>query len=98
MYSFLSRLFQHCAVFYGYARVYRPGGSGFIPNNPGAVNLEIVTSSFPAWAVIPFIFMLVSGLLSTVDSNLCAIASLSSDITGSRNMPALKIAMLINLT
>jgi len=34
-----------------------------------------------AWVVIPFMFMLISGLLSTVDSNLCAASSLVTDIT-----------------
>jgi Na+/proline symporter len=73
-------------------------GSGFIPHNPGVVNLEIVTTLFPAWAAVPFVFMLVSGLLSTVDSNLCAMASLTADITDTQNTTAPKTAMLINLT
>ena len=72
-------------------------GSGFTPHNPGIVNLEIVTSLFPAWTVLPFVFMLVSGLLSTVDSNLCAMASLTTDITKSENMAIPRVAMLINL-
>jgi Na+/proline symporter len=54
-------------------------GSGFVPSDQGVVNLELVTHLFPAWASIPFIFMLISGLLSTVDSNLCAAASLTTD-------------------
>jgi Na+/proline symporter len=74
-------------------------GSGFIPNDPGVVNLEIVTSIFPAWATLPFVLMLVSGLLSTVDSNLCAMASLTTDVTDSDNQSLLipQAAMLINL-
>ncbi|GHU09932.1 sodium:proline symporter [Spirochaetia bacterium] len=72
-------------------------GSGFIPQNPGVVNLEIVTSLFPAWSTLPFVFMLVSGLLSTVDSNLCAMASLTTDITKSQNMIIPRGAMLVNL-
>ncbi|MDR2553206.1 MAG: hypothetical protein LBD31_08585 [Treponema sp.] len=72
-------------------------GSGFIPHNPGIVNLEIMTSLFPAWTVLPFVFMLVSGLLSTVDSNLCAMASLTTDITKSENMAIPRGAMLLNL-
>lgn len=54
-------------------------GSGFIPSNTGVINLELVTHLFPAWATLPFLFMLISGLLSTVDSNLCAVSSLTSD-------------------
>ena len=73
-------------------------GSGFTPGNPGMVNLEMVTSLFPAWAALPFVFMLVSGLLSTVDSNLCAMASLTSDITSSQNAAIPRSAMLVNLT
>jgi hypothetical protein len=72
-------------------------GSGFTPHNPGVVNLEIVTSLFPAWTTLPFVFMLVSGLLSTVDSNLCAMASLTTDITNSKNMAVPRGAMLVNL-
>jgi Na+/proline symporter len=73
-------------------------GSGFAPNNPGVVNLEIVSSLFPAWSTLPFVFMLVSGLLSTVDSNLCAMASLTTDLfpdTGKMAIP--RGAMLVNL-
>lgn len=72
-------------------------GSGFVPNNPGVVNLEIVTSLFPAWATMPFVLMLISGLLSTVDSNLCAMSSLTTDITKTRNMAIPRSAMVINL-
>jgi Na+/proline symporter len=77
---------------------YTARGSGFIPANPGAVNLELVTSLFPAWAILPFVFMLVSGLLSTVDSNLCAMASLTTDLfAGLGNMAIPRLAMLLNL-
>ena len=55
-------------------------GIGFIPTDTGVVNLELVVHLFPKWATIPFLFMLISGLLSTIDSNLCAIASLTSDL------------------
>jgi Na+/proline symporter len=72
-------------------------GSGFVPDNPGMVNLEIVTGLFPAWTVLPFVFMLVSGLFSTVDSNLCAMASLTTDITKSENITVPRSAMLVNL-
>jgi hypothetical protein len=72
-------------------------GSGFVVNNAGMVNLELVTGLFPAWATLPFVFMLVSGLISTVDSNLCAMASLTTDITVSKNMAIPKGAMLVNL-
>lgn len=55
-------------------------GTGFIPTDTGMVNFELIKVIFPAWVIIPFMFMLISGLLSTVDSNLCAIASLTTDL------------------
>jgi Na+/proline symporter len=59
-------------------------GSGFVPNSTGTVNLEFITKLFPAWTIVPFLFMIISGLLSTVDSNLCAAASLTTDSRGDR--------------
>lgn len=46
------------------------------------VNFELVSSLFPGWVMLPFLFMVISGLLSTTDSNLCAVASLTSDFGG----------------
>ena len=43
---------------------------------------------------IPFLFMIVSGLLSTVDSNLCAVSSLTTDIAGGTNLKKTKSAMV----
>ena len=56
------------------------------------VNFELVSSLFPEWVMLPFLFMVISGLLSTTDSNLCAVASLTSDFGGS--MGAAKGSML----
>ena len=72
-------------------------GSGFTPSNSGMVNLELVTSLFPAWTVLPFVLMLISGLLSTVDSNLCAMSSLTTDIIKSEKIAIPRGAMLLNL-
>lgn len=55
-------------------------GTGFVPADKGMVNFELIQAIFPAWVIVPFMFMLISGLLSTVDSNLCAIASLTTDL------------------
>lgn len=55
-------------------------GIGFTPEDAGAVNFELIKAIFPEWVIVPFMFMLISGLLSTVDSNLCAIASLTTDL------------------
>lgn len=59
---------------------YIAAGSGYVATDSGIVNLELIGHLFPAWAMIPFVFMLISGLLSTVDSNLCAVASLTTDL------------------
>lgn len=57
-------------------------GSGYTAWDAGMVNFELVTSQFPKWVMLPFLFMVISGLLSTADSNLCAVASLTSDFGG----------------
>lgn len=55
-------------------------GMGYVAADTGIINFELISTLFPAWAVIPFLFMIVSGLLSTIDSNLCAVSSLATDI------------------
>ncbi len=70
-------------------------GSGFTAADSGMVGFELVQQIFPAWVMLPFLFMLISGLLSTVDSNLCAAASLTNDFGG--GMKAAKGSMLLVL-
>lgn len=48
-------------------------------NNAGYVNLEVIQSIFPVWVVVPFLLMLLSGLLSTIDSQMLALGSLTRD-------------------
>ena len=55
-------------------------GSGYAASDVGIINFELIKILFPAWAMIPFLFMIVSGLLSTIDSNLCAVSSLATDL------------------
>ncbi|MFR6333785.1 MAG: hypothetical protein ACLUOI_36765, partial [Eisenbergiella sp.] len=69
-------------------------GIGYQANDLGVINFEIITKLFPAWAMIPFLFMIISGLLSTVDSNLCAVSSLSTDIFSQKSLKQTKYAML----
>ena len=75
-------------------------GKGFSPNDNSIVNFELVASLFPKWVVVPFLFMVISGLLSTVDSNLCAVSSLTAEIksiarsSNDRQMQAAKLSML----
>lgn len=55
-------------------------GSGYIALDSGVVNFELVFHIFPKWCMVLFLFMIISGLLSTIDSNLCAVSSLMTDI------------------
>lgn len=54
-------------------------GTGFVAVDPGMVNMEFIMANLPAWVLAPFLMMILSGLLSTVDSNLCAAASMTTD-------------------
>ncbi len=61
-------------------------GMGFVAKNQSQVNLEVVLALLPAWTVVPFTFMLLSGLVSTLDSNLASISSMSGhDVYERRN-------------
>lgn len=70
-------------------------GSGYVAADSSVVNFELITHLFPAWAMTPFLFMVISGLLSTVDSNLCAAASLTSDFKV--NVKGAKLSMIVLL-
>lgn len=72
-------------------------GAGYQVQDIGVINFEIISWIFPVWAVIPFLFMIVSGLLSTVDSNLCAVSSLTTDIVKGSNLKTTKASMLLLL-
>lgn len=69
-------------------------GMGYTAIDTGVINFELISELFPSWAVIPFLFMIVSGLLSTIDSNLCAISSLTTDIFKKNTLGKTKIAMV----
>lgn len=72
-------------------------GGGYQVRDIGVINFEIISWMFPAWAAVPFLFMIISGLLSTVDSNLCAVSSLTTDIVKGSNLKITKAAMLLLL-
>lgn len=72
-------------------------GMGYAAVDTGVVNFELVSALFPAWVVIPFLFMIISGLLSTIDSNLCAISSLTTDIFQKNTMGKTKFSMILLL-
>lgn len=72
-------------------------GAGYVVNDLGVANFELISHFLPAWASVPFLFMIISGLLSTVDSNLCAVSSLTTDIFGENNLKRAKGAMIVLL-
>ncbi|MHC4874801.1 MAG: sodium:solute symporter family transporter, partial [Planctomycetota bacterium] len=49
---------------------------GYDPADKQLVNMLVIKKLLPGWVILPFAFMLLSGLISTLDSNLCAISSL----------------------
>lgn len=69
-------------------------GMGYAAEDTGIINFELISTLFPAWAVIPFLFMIVSGLLSTIDSNLCAISSLTTDVFKEKTLGKAKLGMV----
>lgn len=72
-------------------------GMKYVASDTGVINFELISVLFPAWVVIPFLFMIVSGLLSTIDSNLCAISSLTTDIFKKQTLGKTKFAMVLLL-
>ena len=54
-------------------------GSGLVPNSTQMVNVETVLAYLPSWTAIPFLFALLSGLISTLDSCLCSVSSLAGE-------------------
>lgn len=72
-------------------------GMGYVAVDTGVINFELISALFPEWAVIPFLFMIISGLLSTVDSNLCAASSLTTDIFQENTMGKAKLSMMLLL-
>ena len=72
-------------------------GMGYVAADTEIINFELISTLFPKWAVIPFLFMVVSGLLSTIDSNLCAVSSLTTDIFKEKTLGKTKFAMILLL-
>lgn len=72
-------------------------GSGYIAIDTSIVNYEMITNLLPSWTTSLFLFIVLSGILSTVDSNLCAMASLTTDFIKSDNVRASKASMIILL-
>lgn len=69
-------------------------GSGYAATDRGMVNFELIRQLLPAWVMVPFLFMVLSGLLSTVDSNLCAAASMTTDLKSGSTVKKSRLTML----
>lgn len=52
-------------------------GAGLSISNTSRVNMETVVQLLPGWVIVPFVYLLLAGLVSTLDSNLSAISSLA---------------------
>ena len=80
---------------------YIAAGKSFVAEDTSMVNFEFIQNTLPSWVLIPFLFMIISGLLSTVDSNLCSAASLTTDRnvneTAAQNIKTSKIVMSVLL-
>lgn len=72
-------------------------GMGYNVEDASVVNFELVSALLPGWAAVPFLFMVISGLLSTIDSNLCAVSSLTTDIFQENTLGKTKISMALLL-
>lgn len=70
-------------------------GIGYSGSDISVVNFELIQSILPQWASVVFMFVLLSGLLSTIDSNLNSISSLTNDIVKDATVKHLKMAMVV---
>jgi Na+/proline symporter len=70
-------------------------GIGLHVKDTQVVNLALVSTIFPKWAMWLFLFMVLSGLLSTVSSQLCSISSLANDMRAEAKIRDYKLTMLI---
>ena len=72
-------------------------GNHYTIKDVSVINFELISKMFPSWVVVPFLFMIISGLLSTVDSNLCSISSLTTDIAKTKTLKWTKGSMILLL-
>lgn len=58
-------------------------GNGMHVKDAGRVNMEVVQTFLPSFMAVPFLYLLLSGLVSKLDTNLSAISSLAGhDVLG----------------
>lgn len=72
--------------------------SGFIPTDVSMVGLEYIKNIAPTFLVVLFMLAILSGLMSTIDSNICAMGSISSKwFSKERSLKSSRIGMIIVL-
>lgn len=69
------------------------GGMQMEASNVGMVNVELIQNYLSPVMFSIFSFIIISGLMSTVDSNLCSIISLVNDIKPNYTLNQAKITM-----
>lgn len=72
-------------------------GSGYITTDTGNLAFNFVLSSLPEWVIVPFAVMILSGLLSTIDSNMCALSSLATDVSDTAELNIGRMSMIISV-
>lgn len=70
-------------------------GLGFKGSDISIINFELVEAVLPTSMTILFMFILLSGLLSTIDSNLNSFSALSNDLFKTANLKTFKWAMVV---
>lgn len=97
----IKKSFYTAAVVFGVVPLFT-GMLGFIAaaksleGDPQLINIITVQEFLPSWVIVPFSIMLLSGLISTLDSALCAASSLMGHDLSSKfkNIPSIKLARL----
>lgn len=70
--------------------------AGFIPHNVSMVGLEFVKSVAPSGLVILFMLAILSGLMSTIDSNMCAMGTITSKwFSRERTIMSARLGMIL---
>lgn len=71
-------------------------GAGLETDNAQLINIQTVLEFLPSWTAIPFTVMLLAGLISTLDSCLCAVSSMTgSDFDSKKPVAAARTGMLL---
>ncbi len=71
-------------------------GTGYMASDSSMVGMEFITRANPLWIDALYVLMCLSGLLSTVDSNMCAVASMTTDWKNSGdNLRTSRLSMIV---